>query len=453
MSKTIVTAIGNPNINNILKEKYPNDNVKTDIMYQEALLEIVACDIPNVLILNDKLPGGLDRKKLVEKLRNIDRHFKIIVVTEDNEEEYKNYLISKGIFDILINDKSEIEDLIKCIDNNSQTFFIKDEVNKELKEEIKTLKQLLLEKPTVVTQNYLIPQVQKQEIICVCGASSCGKSDIVTQISIVLAKKSKAKILVMDLDTEHPSLDQYFGIPIAPTKIQYNLGADKNSSINYMIDAIDKNKFDSELFEQAVVKHKNYDNLDILTGNYSLFVCQNILNDKYYEKILNKAREIYDFIIIDTSSNIFLDSTHFAVTAATKVFFVVEPTYMSLRRSIGILNNIFKKWDVLKEKIQVIVNKCGSFSLDKNLVQEMLGGYNTLGYIKYDERHQLYLNKNTPMMARAFKKDELIYEDILAVLRYIPKLSLWERWFKPKEKKLEEVQTESFESDFLNGGL
>ena len=170
--------------------------------------------------------------------------------------------------------------------------------------------------------------------------------------------------------------------------------SNKNSSLNYIIDAIDKRKFNANTFEKYVVKLKDFPNLDILTGNKSLYVCKNVLGIEYYSRILENAKAIYDYIIIDTSGNIFLDSMQFSLLNSTKAFVVAEGNYISLERTIRLLLELFPVWGVADKKIEVIINKYNKKSLNKTIINELLKNKRIAGYIKLSDRYEEMINVN-----------------------------------------------------------
>ena len=449
--KKVMTAINHPVINQYFRNNGSDFIVEyDDIQYQEGLLEILRNSIPDALVLNEQLPGSFDRRTLIEEIRQIDKYFKIIIIVAKEDREFSNYLSSKGIFDILINDQAEISSLIEAINREDKVIVkVKKEIPVEVQEELQTLKKLVREKPKVIKKNVILEpalQIQRQEIIVVSGTGSTGKSDLVTQMSVTLTKNSKAKVLVIDLDVENPSLDLFFGIPKEPLNVETDLGSGKNSCLNHMVDSIDKNRFDSNVFDELVIKHKKLNNLHILTGSYSLYVTRNILNETYYNAILNKAKELYDFIFIDVNSSVFFESHRFAITNASKIFFAVEGNCSSLRRALQMLDIYTNIWEVRSEKIQLIVNKYNQYSLDKEVIKEIVGSYKICQYIKYDSKHEEYLNKKVPMLFGVPKKEQEIYLKILENFNFVRKRSIFERLFKSQYLKVEEKEIKQLES-------
>jgi MinD-like ATPase involved in chromosome partitioning or flagellar assembly len=171
------------------------------------------------------------------------------------------------------------------------------------------------------------------------------------------------------------------------------------------------------VFDELVIKSGN---IDIITGNISLHFCQNVLKEEYYEKILEYAKEKYDFILIDTSSNIFLDSTKWAVQKANKLFFITENNYLCMKKANQLLNIFLNVWGVWKSKIKIIINKSGSNGLEIELIQNVLGEISVIGNIKNEK-----------------EKVEEQYESILETLNFIPRKSLIDRTIELKKQAFE----------------
>jgi Flp pilus assembly CpaE family ATPase len=121
--------------------------------------------------------------------------------------------------------------------------------------------------------------------------------------------------------------------------------------------------------------------------------------------LLKCAKEKYDFIILDLSSNIFLDSTKWALKESTNIMFVTENTNVCLKKSMQILDTCFNNWNVYKEKFRLVFNRV-SKGIDEDIFSNVLK-IKSLGKIKSDSLDNSDL-----------------YDRILESLKYIPKKSL-----------------------------
>ena len=147
----IITALENPKTNEKLKEETNFETIGNDIQYQEGVIEILENNLKiNLIIISELLPGEIGFKKIIEKIKLINKEIEIIAILKDENEELKNYLISKGVFNIFYNNKITISELIKTINN---IFNLKKE--KEINKEIENLKKIILEnnKPSKKTLN------------------------------------------------------------------------------------------------------------------------------------------------------------------------------------------------------------------------------------------------------------------------------------------------------------
>ena len=114
--KKIITAIGNPVLNNALKKEEGFELTKNDIQYQEGILECLEKE-KNIdyLILSELLPGNLEIKQLIEKIKFINSEIKIILILEKQNQELENYLFAKGIFHIFYHNQVEIKEIIQSL--------------------------------------------------------------------------------------------------------------------------------------------------------------------------------------------------------------------------------------------------------------------------------------------------------------------------------------------------
>jgi MinD-like ATPase involved in chromosome partitioning or flagellar assembly len=408
--KKIITALGNPVLNNELKRFQKYDVLHEDIIYQEAVLDILEIYNPDVLVLSGLLQGQSDGIEFIDLIRKKNRVARIILITDKINDETKNILISKGIFDIFCDSEIEIGDVLEAIDREEP-------INKKIEIIEEEVREKYNNNNNISKEKIYISKTQKQEIIAFSGTSGSGKSTILKNLSLVLSNKTTSKILVIDLDTLNGNIDEIYNINKIPQGVDILLDEEKKCGLNYIVDLISKNRFDSNVFDELVVKCQN---VDIITGNTSLHYCQNVLNTDYYDKILEYAKEKYDFIFIDTSNNIFLDSTKWAVQKASRLFLVTENNYLCIKKANQLLNIFINLWGVWKNKIQIIINKSNSNGLEIELIQNVLGNIQVIGNIKTDK-----------------EKIEEQYENILETIKFIPKRTLINRTIELKKQALD----------------
>lgn len=398
--KSIITAMGNPTLNNELKKYIEYDVEENDLFYQDAVLDILSTKTVDVLTLSGVLQGQWELYEFIDKIREIDNAVRIIIVMDEINSDIKCELLQRQVNDIFLDETVEISDIIEAI-NREEPIRKKAEINKMLVKEPNEKYDFEKE------EKVIIKKCQKQEIIAISGINGSGKSTIACNFAKKLSNKTTSKILVIDLDTIAGNIDELFDINKIPQNIEIEIDQDKRCGLNYAADLIKKSRFDANVFEEIVIHEEN---VDILTGNTSLYFCQEVLCEKIYEKILECAKEKYDFIIIDTSSNIFLDSTRWSLQKATKIIFVTENNYLSTKKSMQLLDVIVKKWGVWKEKINIVVNKENPKELEYEFIQKIFEDYKVIGKIK------------------TFEEDEnMPYEKIMETINFIPRITIKEK--------------------------
>jgi len=407
----IISALGGEFIKNkLIEAKY---DVTGDVDNQESLFKYLKKKLYNVLILSDSLIGFYSKYGLIKKIKSINKKIKIIVILEEKDEKFEEYLMENGIDDFFNNGGFTLEDIISKLDKyeeNKKTQKIFLEVNNKIEEK---------------EQNYLI-SLSSQNIFAVFGNSGCGKSSFTYLYSKYLGQISGLKILVIDFDTEKGDLNLFFHIPSMPSDMEYELPEDKSSSLNYLIDMIDKGIFTEYNFDKCLINKKDLINVNVISGNTSLNICLNTLIPMYYEKILEMSKLKFDVIFLDISSSLFLDSTQFAVCNSTDVFFVIEPNMLSIERARRTLEDISDNWNVGKKKIKILVNKYQKSSLEKELIKQLLKEYQVIGFIPYSEEVEEILNVEDTDIPKSIKGE---FEFLSSDMGLTKKIKLMDKLF------------------------
>ncbi|MBR4110591.1 MAG: AAA family ATPase [Clostridia bacterium] len=402
--KKILTALGNPTLNNELKKYEKYDVVCDDLQYQEAVFDVLESESPEVIILSGLLQGQFEFNEFVLEVKKKDVGARIIIIVDEIDEETKNLLMAKGIFDIFNDNQITMQDVFDAIDREEPLSRVN--ILREAENEKYVAQKVFEEKETKICV------MQKQEVIAISGINGAGKSTIAANLAKCLAKKSDAKILLIDLDTLNGNIDELLGINKIPENVEILIDEDKKCGLNYIADLISKNRFDTNVLEELVIKTGK---IDVITGNTSVHSCQNVLNEECYKKLIESAKEKYDFIIIDTSSNIFLDSTKWAMQVANRILFVTEDSYISVKKATQFLYVLEELWNIWKGKIELVINKENKSGIEYETIEKILG-IKLIGRIKQN-----------------FQDNESEYESILRNIRYIPKLTINERLEKIKE--------------------
>lgn len=386
----IVTAIGNENLNIQLKQMEKYNILFPDVFYQEALLEIINNDSIDKLILLDSLSGNLTKFELIENILKLNDNLDIIVILENEDKKFNKYLQMNGINKIINSVDLDIKNLCKIIESE-KIGKVENIVIENKKESIKLL---------------------DKKIITVNGTNASGKTTFAVNLALSLANEDK-KVLLIDLDTINANIDKFLDLPLINKNIITNLDDDKKCILNYIIDCIQKDIFDFEILLKSVIEYSKNRNLSIITGNTSMYICQNVLCENYYNEILKKASQIYDYIVIDTSSSLFLDSTKWALQNANIIYYLFEGTYkdiVNIKKSFNIYEKI---WNVCLANIQLVLNKVSRYTLSENTIENILN-LNINYRLSYNEKYIEALNNGIPIIYES-NIEKSKYQQIIGV--------------------------------------
>lgn len=323
----ILTALGNPSLNNELRKYSEFKVIAKDIQYIEGIIEILEINSNiNYIIISEFLDDKNKIENLIDEIIMINRKIKIIAIIDKKNTEIENILLKKGVFDILYDD-IEIMEIINLLKTKNIEY-----LNIELREEIENLKQILLKKDnkklfnkkSILEEN----KIKNNKIIGIIGARGIGKSTF--SVMLASALKNNKKILIADFDL-----------------------------INGDIKNIYKKNIDYEKINELDIK--NYivnidENVDILVGLNILYY----YNKFDFEKIkneFNKIKEKYDYIIIDTYSEITFKNNKYLLEICDCIFFLSGLNNLEILKTKKLINVLNKNWEIKNEKINLIFYK------------------------------------------------------------------------------------------------
>lgn len=400
--------MGNENLNQKLKKENIFEIVTEDIQYQEGILELLEKDNEiDFLILNELLPGNIDIRKLIEKIKLNNSNIKIILFLEKKNEELENYLYAKGIFKIFYHNQIEVKEMIELIQNNSKNS------NQEIKKEIDELKKILLEKNKKENKTNLFfknnaknnkmnkfnnkneifknnsnkifnnnfhnnLESKRKEIVCVSGTSGVGKSIF----SINLAKsfmQEENKILIIDFDILNNSLHTILGIKKYPEKIKNRI---KNNNLLNEIKV-----------EELIIKINS--KIDLISGINLLFDSKYKISSIKIKNILLKLKEKYNLIIIDTSSECFFDYTKEIMKNSNYNIFITEANLLEIKKAKNLLNVYIQEWEIPQNNFNILFNKYDQNSIDISVLKHIFSGFSILGKLSNNSQYNLIINKNS----------------------------------------------------------
>lgn len=227
-------------------------------------------------------------------------------------------------------------------------------------------------------------KIINNEIISISGPSGVGKSIISVNLAKVLSYKQD-KILLMDFDILNNSLYTILGVKNYPQNIE------KTTDIGMIkdVDKININEFNVENFIIKVNKK-----IDLISITDLLFYKERKVDIIKIEKIINKLKQKYNTIIIDTSSECFFDLTKEIINNSNKNIFVTETNLLEIKKAKQLLNIYINEWKIKKEKINILFNKYDKECVNTKLLNFIFNEFNILGVLKYNSKYNKLINKN-----------------------------------------------------------
>ena len=422
--KYVVTALDNPILNIEIKKEKELKILCKDIQYQEGILEILEkYKKIDFLIINELLSGKYKIEELINKINQKNKLIKIIIILENKKEEIENLLYAKGVYKIFYNNEIEIKKIINILKNEKKE---NEKNNLIIKQELDKIKKLLLENNIEINlnneqlkinnkkylkklikenieKNILVKRINKLinkkkkingvcNIISILGTGGVGKSIFTINVAKSLLKENK-KILIIDFDVLNNTLHTVLGVDKYPKKI--------------------KNKEGLEI-EKLIIKINN--KLDLISAVNLLFDTKYKIDSEKIKYIINYFKKYYDYIIIDNSSENFLDYTKNIIYNSNFCIFLIEANLLEIKKSTKLLNIYNKKWNIEKEKINIVINKYNKNSIDENIIKNIFKNYNYLGKINFNEKYNLLINNNFNNFFE-FKKINNEYKNISKKLK------------------------------------
>ena len=117
-------------------------------------------------------------------------------------------------------------------------------------------------------------------------------------------------------------------------------------------------------------------------------------DEDFIKKIIKNLSEIYDVIIIDTTSECFFEYTKEIIKISEKSIFLTEANLLEISKSKRLLDIYCCEWNIEKNKINILFNKYNKNCIDINLLKKIFSGYSIIGKIKIKNNYNLIINNN-----------------------------------------------------------
>jgi len=429
--KKVITAINNPKLNEELKKQKNFEIIGKDILYKEAILEILEKNNQIDLInLSEKTHGEIKFEKLIEKIRRINENIKIIFILEKENNNLEKILIKNNILDIYYNNKINLNELIKIINkeeinmeeeiiklkeiiksknikikNSSKRNFLKN-LKKEIKRKIKKIKEISIKEKN--------RKEKERKIVTFSGNYKSGKSTIAFIICQYLSKENNS-VLLIDGDMEKSDLS----FLLKKDKKKRNIKIKKNKfNLNKKRKILKINNEDKKLINKnkTIYYYKIKNNIKKINKNLFLLKNLNVIiknqlkRKKQMQKkvvliFLKLIQKNYDFIIIELSKNNDDEINREILKNSSKNFVLMEANLLGVREIRKILKKYFYNWNLSKNNLYVICNKKNIHSVNINLLYKILFLKNKILKINENKYYKEFLNNRKIYIHKIIKKE------------------------------------------------
>ena len=339
----VLTAINDSELIKNLKDN-GFDTCPYNIQYKEGILEYIELNsFVDYIVLDFNLPGDIDIKDLISKVLKKNPLIKIIVVNQLNlKEVYKCF------------DKYDRNDLLDflIIDCDIRDYY---------------------------------KYKNKGKIITILGASGVGKS--VFSINLANCLNCEKKVII-DFDVLNNSLHYLLGVENYSAKVQAKI---KKNLLN--------KSYVYEKEQDYIVNSKDFTmktiyNVDLISGVNLVFDTQSQVTPENIGKIILKLKNYYDIIIIDTSSQCFLEYNKEFMKLSDELIFLSGASLYEVQKAKILLKKYTEDYKIDKNKLYIVFNKCTKSSIDESILRELFKEYKVLGKIKLRDYYDYIINNN-----------------------------------------------------------
>lgn len=346
----ILVALDNNEIKEKLNIKYGNKVYNYDFSYKEDVIEYLKRYSDDYIILTRlDLPGNISYKEYILSLKKLSNKSKIVIILNKLNIDDRKFLYANEIFNIIEGNEIDIDVIYNQIETQDKVVY-----------------KTIYKKPN---------ENNTRRSIAVLGTNGAGKSFVSYLIANSIAKYTKKDVALISMDSKN-SCQEILG----------NINCVDYETSEY-INEISKNE---ENVEKYVNQSNYYKNLwyIISKNNYNQKNNNNINIKKFIENLENK----YNYVVFDTSTCYLNTDVSELIDWVDEIFFVINPNYISLKQAKFLLDFLSNSLNVKNNKIKIVVNKIGEFSLDIRQIKSILKLDNKIMNIKYLKMVEGYIN-------------------------------------------------------------
>lgn len=204
-----------------------------------------------------------------------------------------------------------------------------------------------------------------------------GKTIFISILSRIIKAK---KILVIDFDLVNNNLYTMYGVNSIPRSMK-----DKFKDDEYLSEF----RLNERNIEKLLVKvsHK----IDLISSVKYVFDENYILKHEKIEEMIEKLKEKYDLILIDTTFDIrYQKLMKELINISSKTVCLVEGNLVCMKKTKELLETNRQN----TKKINIIYNKKNKYTIEENVLKMIFFKYKFIGTLSYDCKYDKIINKN-----------------------------------------------------------
>ncbi|GLB31524.1 pilus assembly protein CpaE [Lacrimispora amygdalina] len=238
---------------------------------------------------------------------------------------------------IMISVQNEREYLRKAMVAGAREFVAKPFSYDDLLNTIKKTYELELKRRKKSSDSKAEEELNAKIISVYSSKGGSGKTTIATNLAVSLAKQTKKRVALIDLDL-------LFG------NVSVHMNITSKNNIAELVKVI--NSLDDELLDDFLMPHIS--GVRVLTApikpEYSEYI-----NEQHVKTLLSYLKKSYHYVIIDTCSN-FAETTLAALDASEKILYLSTLDLPSIKNAISGLE-VMETLNYDKTKVHVVINK------------------------------------------------------------------------------------------------
>lgn len=393
--KNIITAIGNEDLNNILK-KYNQVNVLyKDIQYEEGINEILNTENNvDLLIISDDILLNKNIFEIVNEIILIKKEIEIIIIFSKKLEIDNLYKI-KNIKKIILKDDNYVLNILNLIlENNEINYASLKKENSADNKEI-NIKNIINNNISIINKiKNKLKRKKINNVFTVLGCPGVGKTIFIGILAKIYAEKGQ-KVLLIDLDFKYKNLHILFRKKKYP-KLVYKKLNNEEFINEFKLNESNLNK----------LKVKINKNIDLISSADIIFDENYIINNERINNLFNILKEKYNIILIDTNSEEKLSIMQQVINNSNKIVYLIEDNLLQLSKAKQKLLDYIENYKIEKERINIICNK-RQYLRKKNFILKIIfKKVKIIRYINYSKEYEKLINSNLKKeIPKKIKKD------------------------------------------------